>query len=268
AWDKGKRVDFKGPYKFREIIDPESPADAPRKRMQEYADLAAKHKLRYESNIDAMNWILLGIPNYIYNSVDAYVNASRAKRAARNHDPLALVANAYVSPLSSQSSQQYYVTHPLSIQDYDDDYKGEIQGDEPEDKLSTSMMLLARAITQHFSTPTNNRLCTSFNMRNQDYVQNGRVDLKGKSSGGHYARDYSMPIVRDLKYFKEQMLLAAKDEVEVQLDEEENNFMLMNANRDDQLEEANASMIMMAHLKPPDNDSDSKPTYDSNFFTE
>ncbi|GKA54789.1 hypothetical protein Tco_0753738 [Tanacetum coccineum] len=71
------------------------------------------------------------------------VIASKAKRATRNHDPLALVANSYASPSSSRSSQQYYVTHPPLVQDYDDDYQGEIQSDEPEDKLSTAMMLLA-----------------------------------------------------------------------------------------------------------------------------
>ncbi|GKD94423.1 hypothetical protein Tco_1374260, partial [Tanacetum coccineum] len=71
------------------------------------------------------------------------VNASRGKQASRNHNPLALVANAYASPSSSRSSQQYYVMHPPSVQDYDDDYQGEIQGDEPEDRLSTAMILLA-----------------------------------------------------------------------------------------------------------------------------
>ncbi|GKE03345.1 hypothetical protein Tco_1395363, partial [Tanacetum coccineum] len=111
------------------------------------------------------------------------VNASRAKRVARNHDPLALVANTYASPSYSRSSQSYYVTHPPSVHDFDDDYQGDVQGDEPEDKLSTAMMLLAREITQHFSTPINNHLCTSFNTRNQACVQDGRVDIQSKNVG-------------------------------------------------------------------------------------
>ncbi|GKA54790.1 hypothetical protein Tco_0753739 [Tanacetum coccineum] len=127
----------------------------------------------------------------------------------------------------------------------------------------------------------NNRLCTSSNKKNQAYVQDGRVNIQGKSSGyirnssrnarnqarnvgnqgvtignGHYARDCSKPRVQDSKYFREQMLLAAKDEAGVHLDEEENDFMLMSANGDDQLEELNASVIMMARLQPADNDSD------------
>ncbi|GKE08498.1 hypothetical protein Tco_1412049 [Tanacetum coccineum] len=86
-----------------------------------------------------------------------YVKASKAKKAARNHDPLALVENSYAipsyshaSPSYSLSPQPYYVTHPLYVIDYDVDYQGEIQGDTQEDKLSTAMMLLARAITQHY----------------------------------------------------------------------------------------------------------------------
>ncbi|GJY73652.1 hypothetical protein Tco_0478083 [Tanacetum coccineum] len=45
------------------------------------------------------------------------------------------------------------------------------------------MMLLARAITQKFSTPTNNRLCTSLNTRNQDVIQDGQADIQTKNAG-------------------------------------------------------------------------------------
>ncbi|GKC74840.1 hypothetical protein Tco_1120723 [Tanacetum coccineum] len=45
------------------------------------------------------------------------------------------------------------------------------------------MMLLARAITQKFSTPTNNRLCTLSNTRNQAVTQDGRVDIQTKNAG-------------------------------------------------------------------------------------
>ncbi|GKE05148.1 hypothetical protein Tco_1397166 [Tanacetum coccineum] len=58
---------------------------------------------------------------------------------------------------------------------------------------------------------------------------------------GHYARDCPKPRVRDAKYFKEQTLLVAKDEAEVNLDTEENDLMLTNAYGDDQLKELNPS---------------------------
>ncbi|GJY18977.1 ribonuclease H-like domain-containing protein [Tanacetum coccineum] len=118
----------KGPYKMREIIDPLSPIDAPRIKMKTYADLTGEDKLRYKADINAMKWILLGIPNDIYNSVDACQDAQAMwKRVQRNHDPLALVENTYASPLYSRSSQPYYVTHPPLVQDYDDDYQVEIK---------------------------------------------------------------------------------------------------------------------------------------------
>ncbi|GKE06022.1 retrovirus-related pol polyprotein from transposon TNT 1-94 [Tanacetum coccineum] len=210
------------------------------------------------------------------------------------------------------------------MHDYDDDYQGKIQGDAQEDKLSTAMMILARAITQHYFTSTNNRLRTSSNTRNQAVIQDGHVDIQSKNVGyagnssrnarrininqatnarngfvqktdeneeivqrilrttstrgkinvqcyncngkGHYARDCPKPRVRDAKYFREQMMLVAKDEVGVNLDTEENNFMLINAYGDNQLEELNALVIMMACIQPTDNKSDAKPTYVADFF--
>ncbi|GKA66527.1 retrovirus-related pol polyprotein from transposon TNT 1-94 [Tanacetum coccineum] len=43
---------------------------------------------------------------------------------------------------------------------------------------------------------------------------------------GHYAHDCQKPKVRDAKYFREQMLLAMKDEAGSHLSNEENDFML------------------------------------------
>ncbi|GJW00089.1 retrovirus-related pol polyprotein from transposon TNT 1-94 [Tanacetum coccineum] len=99
------------------------------------------------------------------------------------------------------------------------------------------MLLLYRTITRPFFTPTNDRLCTSSNTRNQAITQDGRVDIQSKNVGnsgrilrttsnsgngpniqcynynekGHYARDCPNPRVCDSKYFQEQMLLAKKD---------------------------------------------------------
>ncbi|GKC14067.1 hypothetical protein Tco_1010849 [Tanacetum coccineum] len=92
---------------------------------------------------------------------------------------------------SSYSPQPYYVTHPSSVADYEDEYQGELQGDSQEYKLTTAMMLLARAITQKFSIPTNNRLCTSSNTRNKAVIQDGRVDIQTKNAcyGGNGNRN-------------------------------------------------------------------------------
>ncbi|GKE08587.1 hypothetical protein Tco_1412138 [Tanacetum coccineum] len=119
-----------------------------------------------------------------------HVQASKAKRAARNHERLALIAHSnasssqsHANPSYSHSRQPYYVTHPSPVVDYGEDYQGELQGDSQEDKLTTAMMLLAQAITQKFSTPTNNRLRTSSNTRNQAVIQDNRVDIQTKNAG-------------------------------------------------------------------------------------
>ncbi|GKB15374.1 putative RNA-directed DNA polymerase [Tanacetum coccineum] len=126
----------------------------------------------------------------LYDSLvqfEPHVLASKAKKAAKNHDPLAFIA--YSNSSSSQSHansfyspQTYYVTHPSSVVDYEDEYQRELQGDSQKDKLTTAMMLLAQEITQKFSTPTNNRLRISLNTRNQAVIQDGRVDIQTKNA--------------------------------------------------------------------------------------
>ncbi|GKA00565.1 retrovirus-related pol polyprotein from transposon TNT 1-94 [Tanacetum coccineum] len=52
-----------------------------------------------------------------------------------------------------------------------------------EDPLTSAMLLLARAITQKFSTPINNRLRTSSSTRNQAILQGDRVNIQSRNSG-------------------------------------------------------------------------------------
>ncbi|GJS86888.1 retrovirus-related pol polyprotein from transposon TNT 1-94 [Tanacetum coccineum] len=154
------------------------------------------------------------------------------------------------------------------------------------------MMLLARAISQKFSTPTNNRVRVSFNTRNQAVVQNGRVDIQTKNAGdesnqiiqrvprtestpgkanvqcyncnekGHYAREFQKPKVGDSKYFREQMLLAMKDEAGSNLSNEENDFMLDTSYGED-LEELTAAIMLMAWLQSADENAETVPSYDA-----
>ncbi|GKC37372.1 gag-pol polyprotein [Tanacetum coccineum] len=81
------------------------------------------------------------------------VNASRAKKLEKSLDPLALVAN---TGSSSRQTSSYYVTHPTSVVDYDDEYQ---QDD------------------------TNNRLRASSNTKNQAIIQGDRVDIQSRNSG-------------------------------------------------------------------------------------
>ncbi|GJU97161.1 hypothetical protein Tco_1326432 [Tanacetum coccineum] len=64
------------------------------------------------------------------------------------------------------------------------------------------------------------------------------------------------------------MLLAAKDKARMHLDEVENEFMLMNAYGDHQLDERNASVIMMAPIQQTNDKSNVEPTYDAEVISE
>ncbi|GJX67600.1 hypothetical protein Tco_0303327 [Tanacetum coccineum] len=185
-----KAVD-EGQYEFKDFTPPDSQSP----RLQTEDDLTGDDLKYYEAEIEAMNLILISIPNEIYNFVDAcknaqamwqiveqlmrgtvqnkvdketrfnnefdqfvdepgealvyvtnvrlakrliedtyddlfdylhqyekLVNASRAKKMEESHDPLTLVAH---TGSSSRTPSPYYVTHPSSIVDYDDDYKGD-----------------------------------------------------------------------------------------------------------------------------------------------
>ncbi|GKC23150.1 retrovirus-related pol polyprotein from transposon TNT 1-94 [Tanacetum coccineum] len=199
----------------------------------------------------------------LYDSLvefEPHVLASRAKKATKNHDLLAPIANSNASSShshanSSYSPQSYHVTHPPSVVDYDDEYQGELQGDSQEDKLTTAMILLARAISQKFSSPTNNHLRVSSNTKNQAVCYNC-------NEKGHYARDCQKPKVHVAKYFREQMLLAMKDVAGSHLSNEENDFMLDNAYGEESLDELTASVMLMARLQSATETTDTVPSYD------
>nr|GFA80317.1 hypothetical protein [Tanacetum cinerariifolium] len=181
----------KGPYVRPMIPDPN---DIREQIIGTLSKMTEINKKQYIADVRVMNYLIQAIPNNIYNSLDAckllkkcenelkgdtvsyeqlydslvefepHIQASKAKRAARNHDPLALLAHSNASSSQSHASpylnspQRYYVTHPSSIIDYEEEYQGELQGDSQEDKLTTAMMFSAQEITQQLSTPTNNRL--------------------------------------------------------------------------------------------------------------
>ncbi|GJT18638.1 gag-pol polyprotein [Tanacetum coccineum] len=121
------------------------------------------------------------------------VNASRAKKLEKSHVPLALVAHM---GSSSKTTSPYYVTHPSSVVDYDVDYQEDAVQNTFKDPLTSAMILLARAITQCFSNPTNNRLRTSSNTRNQAIVQANKLNIQSKNSG-NYGRNIRRSYVQE-----------------------------------------------------------------------
>ncbi|GJY07230.1 retrovirus-related pol polyprotein from transposon TNT 1-94 [Tanacetum coccineum] len=291
-----KTID-KGLYEFR-IFTP-SETEAP--RMQKEEDLRGDDLKHYEVEIEAMNLILISIPNDKYFTLWMLALLQKpcgkeAKKLEKLHDPLALVAHA---GSSSRTTTPYYVTHPSSVVDSDDDYEGDVVQNNYDDPLTSAMILLARAVTQRFSNPTNNRLRTSLNTINQAIVQRDIANIQSKNSRndgrnirrsyvqeeiiegtaanvqcynctekGYYTRNCPKPRVWDSKYFMEQMLLAKQDEAGVILTDEQNDFLFVDASRMEEIEELSANICLMARIRPENIDSDAGPSYDSAFLTE
>ncbi|GJS32080.1 hypothetical protein Tco_0530462 [Tanacetum coccineum] len=105
-------------------------------------------------------------------------------------------------------------------------------------------------------------------LRTESTPGKANVQCYNCNEKGYYARDFQKPRVRDAKYFREQMLLAMKDEAGSNLKDEENDFMLDNSYEDDTLKEPTAAVIMMARIQPANDNADSEPSYDVNVVSE
>ncbi|GKB20919.1 hypothetical protein Tco_0854842, partial [Tanacetum coccineum] len=149
------------------------------------------------------------------------------KEVGKLRDPLVLVAH---TGSSSRTKSPYYVTHPSSVVDYDDDYQGDIIQNSSEDPLTSVMILLAHAITQCFSNPTNNCLCTSSNTRNQAIVQGDRVNIQSRNSGNDGKNTRS-------SYVQEKTIEVRKDEAGVIFTDEQNDFLFTDASWMEEIEE-------------------------------
>ncbi|GJT75671.1 retrovirus-related pol polyprotein from transposon TNT 1-94, partial [Tanacetum coccineum] len=185
-----------GPYVFRNII----PTGSIIPRLQEVEDFEGDDLLYYDAEMELTNMILLSIPNEIYNSVDSCKTAKEMwdrlmNDLERNNMkfPTVSVNTKFLNSL--QLEWLKYVTQvrlakKLTVDSFDDlfDYLSQFEKlddvhNHSEDPLASAMLLLAKAITQNFSNPTNNRLRASSNTRNQAVVQGDRVNIQSRNSG-------------------------------------------------------------------------------------
>ncbi|GJV18965.1 hypothetical protein Tco_1367985 [Tanacetum coccineum] len=164
---------------------------------------------------------------------DKLVNVSRAKKLEKSHDPLSLVAHA---GLSSRNTSSYYVTHPTSVVDYEDEYQQDNVHTNSEDPLASAMLLLARAISQNFSTLTNNHLRTSFNTETSN---------RSRRQGGIFKAGN---LWDSNTSFGTNVLLAKHDETGVILTDEQNDFLFADASRMEEIEELSANICLMARI--------------------
>ncbi|GKA71801.1 putative ribonuclease H-like domain-containing protein [Tanacetum coccineum] len=172
------------------------------------------------------------------------VNASRAKKLEKSHDPLS-------------SSKK--------------------------DSLVSAMLLHAKAITQNFSNPTNNHLRASSNTRNQAIIQGDRVNIQSRNSGNtgrNNRRAYVQEeVVEGMNAPNEtgnvQRTLrtpssgnTSTDEAGVILTDEKNDFLFVDASRMEEIEELSVNICLMARIQPADHTSDDGPSCESAFISE
>ncbi|GJY45990.1 hypothetical protein Tco_0435053 [Tanacetum coccineum] len=193
------------------------------------------------------------------------VNASWAKKLEKSHDPLALVAH---TSSSSRNTSSYYVTHPTSVVDYDDEYQQDDVQTNSEDPLASAMLNQAIIQGDRVNIQSRNSGNTGRNTRcayvqkevvegsnAQNETENVQRTLRTSYSGntstvqcyncsgkGHYARNFLKPRVQDSNYFMEQMM--------------------------EEIKELSANICLMARIQPADNTSDAGPSYDSAFISE
>ncbi|GKE01926.1 hypothetical protein Tco_1389909 [Tanacetum coccineum] len=189
-----------------------------------------------------------------------------------------------------KTTSPYYVTHPSLVVDYDDDYQGDAVQNTSKDPLTYAMILLARAITQHFSNPINNRLRTSSNTRNQAIVQADKVLIQSTNSGndgrstrcsyvqeevneGTNIQNDAGNIQRNLRTTSSGTAANVQcyncsEKEGVIVSDEQNDFLFADATRMEDIEELSANICLMTRIQPANFDSDVGLSYDYAFLSE
>ncbi|GJR00464.1 retrovirus-related pol polyprotein from transposon TNT 1-94 [Tanacetum coccineum] len=99
-------------------------------------------------------------------------------------------------------------------------------------------------------------------LRTDSILGKSNVQCYNCNERGHYARDCQKPRVRDAKYFREQMLLAMKDEAGSNLTNKENDFLLDTSYGEETIEELTAAIMLMARIQPTNGNAETVPSYD------
>ncbi|GKD04128.1 hypothetical protein Tco_1179102 [Tanacetum coccineum] len=183
----------------------------------------------------------------------------------KSHDPLARVAHTVSS---SRNTSSYFVTHPSSVVDYDEEYEQDDVYNHSEDPLASTMLLLAKAITQNFSNPTNNRLRALSNTKNQAVVQGDRVNIKNRNSGNVERNNRRAYVQGEVVEGMNATNKTANDEAGGILTDEQNNFLFADASRMEEIEELSANICLMSRIQPADQNFDYELSYESAFVSE
>nr|GEU41487.1 hypothetical protein [Tanacetum cinerariifolium] len=185
-------------------------------------ELAFEEWLKYVTQVCLAKHLTVDTFDYLFYYLQQFeklVNTSRAKKLEKSHDPLAPVSH---TGSYSRNTSSYYVTHPTSVVDYDDEY----QNSGNAGRNNRRAYVQEEVVEGSNETGNVQRTLRNLSSRNTLTVQ--CYNCSGK---GHYARNCPKPRVWDSKYFMEQMLLAKQDEAGVILTDEQNDFLFVDASR-------------------------------------
>ncbi|GJY11528.1 integrase, catalytic region, zinc finger, CCHC-type containing protein [Tanacetum coccineum] len=194
------------------------------------------------------------------------VNSSRAKKLEKSHDPLALVVH---TGSSSRTTSPYYVTHPSSVIDYDDDYQGDVVQNTFEDPLTSEMILLARQSLNLIEYIFKAGILVTM-AEIQDVHMFKRKSLRVpmfRMMLETYRELFELRLQELLQMFN-ATIAVRKDEAGVTLTDEQNDFLFADASRMEEIKELSANICLMARIQPANFDYDARPSYDYAFLNE
>ncbi|GKB56534.1 hypothetical protein Tco_0912720 [Tanacetum coccineum] len=121
--------------------------------------------------------------------------------------------NNYIpQPSFNQNYMQQPMINPKDISD-------------PTTAINLAVVLMAKTFKLNYSTPTNNNQRISSNPRNRQILQPAQ-NVENQNVNGNVvaARDKVRPKRRDAAYLHTQLLIAQKEKVGIQLQDEEFDF--------------------------------------------
>ncbi|GJY52106.1 retrovirus-related pol polyprotein from transposon TNT 1-94 [Tanacetum coccineum] len=245
--------------------------------LEPLSNMTEGNKKQYIADVRVINYLLQAIPNDNYNSVDVCKNAKdmweRIKRLMYGSDITSHVRHSRLMDEFDKFAAKEGESLEFVYEDLQHLNQAVIQDGRVD--IQTKNVSYDGNGNRNAGRQNKNQ---AFNARNGNDESNkivqrvpqtksnpgkANVQCYNYNEKGHYARDCHKPRVRDAKYFREQMLLAMKDEAESNLKDEENDFMLDNSYGDETLEELTVVVIMMAQIQPVDDNAESEPSYDA-----
>ncbi|GJX84783.1 integrase, catalytic region, zinc finger, CCHC-type containing protein [Tanacetum coccineum] len=264
-----KAID-EGPYEFKEF----TPSETEPPRMQKEEDLKGDDLKHYEAEIEAMNLILISIPNDVYNSVDACTTAQamwqRVERLMRG-----TIQNKVDRETRFNNEFNQFVSEPGGSLVSVYNRFAQLMNDLERNDIKFSQVTINTKFLNYLQPEWLKNFGNDGRNTRRSYVQEeviegtvANVQCNDCREKGHYARNCPKPRFRDSKYFMEQMLLAKHDEAGVILTDEQNDFLFADASRMEEIEELSANICLMARIQPTNFDSSIGPSYDSAFLSE